>query len=138
MGRIEPAFTARNNLDGDALNTPVYNCGDHYCGVGDCQWHFERSSAYSTCQGEDGATEPTYTISASDGSSQTCKVSASCSYRHDNGNDYGRPWRTKTTVTAGEAVWDLGELVNCHGTLGSGTLLAESVADGYCNGWNWD
>ena len=101
----------RNNLDGDALGTPE-NCGDHYCDVGDCRSHFEQSDAYETCQDYRGREGPTYTISATDGSSQTCTVAAYCVYSATQNPFTGAyNWARKTLVSE---VRNLDEAVNCN------------------------
>ena len=91
--------------EGDALTRP-FNCGNHYCTAGDCQWHFEQSNAYDTCQGEDGNSEPIYNISATDGSSQACRIEASCKTGEDT-------WANRTLLAE---VWDVDDIKNCkHG-----------------------
>lgn len=76
QSRYRDGIYCRNDPDGDALSGRPYNCGDHYCTTLDCESQFEQSNAYQTCQEDD--TQPTYTISATDGSSQTCTVTAKC------------------------------------------------------------
>ena len=118
----------RNNLDGDALHAPeglVQNCGDHYCDVDGCRWNFEQSSAFRTCQGEDGNTEPTYTISATDGSSQTCTVRASCK-RPGMVTSHNR-YYTWSEMGISTDTWNLRRAVNCHG---EDELVLEGA--GYC------
>ena len=68
-----------NDPDGDAFIDPN-NCGDHLCTAADCQTAFEASDAYEQCQsyGNTVVADPTYSISATDGSSQTCTVTANC------------------------------------------------------------
>ena len=113
QGENRSGVYCRNNLSGDAISGNVYNCGNHYCTADDCEWHFEQSEAYETCQGEDGDIEPTYTISATDGSSQTCTVSATCRRAQGVvGNKRFWRWVTKTME---DEVWNLDNAVNCHG-----------------------
>ena len=100
----------KNNLDKDALDGNKYNCGDHYCNTGDCQNHFEHSNAYDTCQ---RPTAPTYSIDSTDGSSQTCTVTAKClhlAYVRDNGERV--IFSADKTLTA--PVWDLDDALNCE------------------------
>ena len=95
----------RNDLDEDALDGNSYNCGDHYCNTGDCKYHFENSNAYDTCwRGQYGRVNPTYSIDSTDGSSQTCTVTARCLHeppRHSRrlhlvrrGSCYGKTFDT--------------------------------------------
>ena len=107
----------RNDLSGDAMDARAYNCGNHYCNADDCQWHFEESSAYETCQGEDGETAPTYSISATDGSGQTCTVTAQCKdvdgvITNTDGTVVPNFYWVEKTISA--EVWDLDDAVNCE------------------------
>lgn len=95
------------NPEGDAKRNP-YNCGDHYCTVGDCNWHWEQSSAHDSCS-------PIYTmsISAEDGTSQRCSLTVLCAPAAADASG-------TMTYKANEfrsQVWNLDDLHNCNGTL---------------------
>ena len=120
----------RNDLSGDAMETNAYNCGDHYCDAGDCRWHFEQSRAYGTCRGEDGDEEPAYEIAATDGSSQTCTVTAQCkedfgAVVHSDGTVEAGAFWTEKRLTAN--VWHLDDAVNCNGQ--GDRLVNEATVD---------
>ena len=103
-----------NDEDGDAFIDPN-NCGDHLCTVADCQTAFEASDAYEQCQ-SDGFTDvadPTYSISATDGSSQTCTVTANCWLGHKWSNSayVSHSFHAKTISADVE---DIDDIVNCY------------------------
>ena len=111
QGENRSGVYCRNDLSGDAMDGHAYNCGDHYCTVDDCEWHFEQSDAYKTCQGYNGNQAPTYTISATDGSSQTCTVAARCVYSDvENSRTGAYNWGQHTMEAE---VWHLDDAVNC-------------------------
>ena len=67
--------------EGDALVAPhPPNCGDRYCTAGDCEWRWDRSPASDSCYYSKGDTRRTLSISAYDGSSQTCTIETRCNY----------------------------------------------------------
>ena len=106
----------RNNLSGDALDGVPYNCneGTTYCNVEDCEKQFLKSLAFPKCTGNSGTQEPTYAISATDGTSRRCTVSASC--RNGTVVIDGNPDHTYYSYTdkSFEAdVYDVDEYVNC-------------------------
>ena len=119
----------RNDPDGDALDGHPYNCGDHYCTVSDCESQFEQSNAYSTCQ-EDG-TVPSYTISATDGSSQTCTVTATCKHGEEGLNDRGIALYSVVKTLAADSA-DLADALNCW----EHTYLTTDSAG--CTEWDLD
>lgn len=114
----------RNNLSGDALDGVAYNCrqGTTYCTVEDCQEQFEKSAAYPMCSGADRTgilSQPEYSISATDGTSRRCTVTAGCR----NGTEelwidgvYGGLVVTRTNKTFTADVYDVDEYVNCDNT----------------------
>ena len=50
----------------------AYNCKDHYCTVGDCNWHWERSDADDSCIVD------TMTYDGTNLSKPECTVTAVC------------------------------------------------------------
>ena len=99
------------NPDGDAFTAPSYNCGDHYCTVGDCTWHFEQSSAHDSCR-----TSSQYgysmSISAEDGTSQRCTVNVQC-----NTGQVVDSHAIHRANSFSAQVWDFDDLHNCSGDL---------------------
>ena len=109
------------NPSGDALTRVEYNCGDHYCNVGDCKWHYMQSPASK----KDGylyncaLVEPALqmSIDANDGTSQKCTISVSCNTKRvERGRGY--VWKDNTLTAQ---VWDIVKLRNCGGTLTMGS-----------------
>ena len=103
------------NPEGDALTNP-YNCGDHFCTAGDCTWHWERSDAYDSCL----STGSGYSmrISASDGTSQRCTITAQCENGYSRAGENGAPDTLFYQSNEFSAeVWHFDNLVNCSGYL---------------------
>ena len=102
---------------GDAhVAPPPFNCGDHYCTAGDCEWRWERSPASETCLGPLG---PAWnmTISAEEGESQTCTVTTECqSYIRWFEDRNGGEWVHEDNTFSAE-VLDMDDLHNCSGVL---------------------
>lgn len=97
------------NPEGDAIPLP-YNCGDHYCNVGDCEWNFRKSQASETCP--TNFTNYDMSISAIDGSSRQCTIAVPC-----------QTWSVAKesiiyyhNVLSAES-WQMDELYNCDGNL---------------------
>ena len=63
-----------------------YNCGNHYCNVGDCRWHWNRSPAVknSKCVRWEGDAHTRrfidITMDGQDGRSSSCDISVECGY----------------------------------------------------------
>ena len=98
-----------------------YGCGDRYCTVGDCQWHWDRSRAATTC------IAASMSLSHSSSSTPNCSFTGGCK-GPDPFAGHNRPimyWHRDYTFP----VWDVDDLLNCNG-------VAE-VDDGTCdvNGW---
>ena len=113
----------RNNLSGDAISGNPYNCGNHYCTVDDCEWHYEQSRPSTHSPGcadadsgfDDDRQDYEMTISATDGSSQTCTLRTHCL----SGNEeyMGGSRHTYADAEISTDVWNMDDLINCSGTL---------------------
>lgn len=102
--------------EGDALDAPSYNCGDHYCTASDCEWNWDRSAASENCFGHH-YNEPEFSISDSDGSSRTCTVDVVCNYH--SGNDQLGVWSVPQEFSAES--WQFDELDVCDGRIQIGS-----------------
>ena len=105
--------------EGDA-NTNPYNCGDHYCTIADCTWHFEQSEAHDECRTEWSGYS--MSISATDGTSERCTVEVACetgAWTEPDGNNTARMIHKDNDFS--DAVWNFDDLVNCEGALKIGS-----------------
>ena len=102
------------NPEGDAF-TPPYNCGDHYCTVGDCTWHWNRSTADDTCH--ERFNPYSMSISAEDGTSQTCTIQVKCESHIEPAISGGGGYMIYELNELSAPVWDFDNLANCSGTL---------------------
>ena len=112
----------RNDPSGDALDGVPFNCdgGTTYCTVADCQEEFEKSAAYPNCSGSSAAggdilSDPEYSISATDGTSRSCTVTAGCRNGHET-SPTGSNLVTYINKTFTADVYDVDEYVNCNDT----------------------
>ena len=102
------------NPEGDAFTSP-YNCGDHYCTVGDCTWHWNRSTADDTCH--ERFNPYSMSISAEDGTSQTCTIQVKCESHIEPAISGGGGYMIYELNELSAPVWDFDNLANCSGTL---------------------
>ena len=114
---VNPAGDAMLDPQGDGCGTGnqlACNCGDRFCNVGDCNWHYEQSAAAETCRDRHHHDDTQYrmSISAIDGSSQTCTLTVACQSHRDDGDR----WVYETTTVSDE-VWLFDDLNNCSGAL---------------------
>jgi hypothetical protein len=102
------------NPEGDAFTTPR-NCGDHTCTVGDCTWHWNRSTADATCH--EDFNPYSMSISAEDGTSQTCTIQVKCESHIEPAISGGGGYMIYELNELSAPVWDFDNLANCSGTL---------------------
>ncbi len=115
---VNPSGDAKLDPDGGACGTGnqlACNCGDHFCTVADCDWHFEQGGTKDECANreEDPRSSYAMSISAIDGSSQTCTLSTICKTGATDDDD--NAVYKETTVSA--EVWNMDDLNNCNGEL---------------------
>ena len=109
--------------EGDANRASLpFNCGNHYCNVGDCEWNWNRSSASETCNL--GFADSSMSISAEDGSSRTCTVVVKCqayiNWIDPDDSSRGGHWVYGWNDFSAQT-WQMDELHNCSGTLQRGS-----------------
>ena len=107
-------------------STLACNCGDHFCTVGDCNWHWEQSPAVDTCADAswNNANSYTMTISATDGSSQTCNMTVDCMTGGVRDDGVHAEWADGLTWSA--SPWNIDDLRNCEGTLEDGSCANDN------------
>ena len=86
-------------------NTRACNCGDHFCDEGDCEWHWQQSSASQTCI----ILSDSISMPANDGTTYECTVQARCRGGWGGGRNYPTSYTGNMTVFP--------RLSNCSGTL---------------------
>ena len=102
------------NPEGDAF-TPPYNCGDQLLYGGDCTWHWNRSTADDTCH--ERFNPYSMSISAEDGTSQTCTIEVKCESHIEPAISGGGGYMIYELNELSAPVWDFDNLANCSGTL---------------------
>ncbi len=105
---------------------PPCNCGDHYCKVADCNSHWDQSPAADTCADASWNNESAYTmtISATDGSSQTCNMTVQCMTGGVRDDGVHAEWSDGLTWSA--SVENFDDLRNCEGTLEDGSCANDN------------
>ena len=86
-------------------DTLACNCGDHFCDEGDCEWHWQQSSASQTCI----ILSDSISMPANDGTTYECTVQARCRGGWGGGRNYATSYTGNMTVFP--------RLSNCSGTL---------------------
>ena len=107
-------------------STPDCNCGDHFCTVDDCNSAWDGSPAVDTCADASWNNENSYTmtISATDGSSQTCNITVDCMTGGVADDGVHAEWADGLTWSA--SVGNFDDLRNCEGTLEDGSCANDN------------
>ena len=102
------------------------NCGDHFCTVDDCNSAWDGSPAVDTCADASWNNENSYTmtISATDGSSQTCNITVDCMTGGVADDGVHAEWADGLTWSA--SVGNFDDLRNCEGTLEDGSCANDN------------